>query len=302
MPIYTSKTNVTAWLKGYAIGFGSGEDYNEIDYFIDAAEQDVDAMAGRGFGLERVNQILSGRALPNILLTQTPVIAVDKIEVRVGNLIARAYTDNANDLVINRKSGKVSITPLAQFTGAVYENVFSSGDQNVFASYWRSEHYVGDNIDVRNLAAAGFAAIMTMGTTGSNTTFTLPRVIGNVGWKMLKASAIGAAWTDDTANWTLSGRTFTILTANFAATSVYRLSYIPKAIETAATMLAAGNILMSLAGKDDCKGGAGAQGVSVSGFSENYGQDGKWGAQIGQWRDIARREIERFRQVGVGSV
>jgi hypothetical protein len=300
---YTNSDNIKAWLKGYTIDFTTV--YADLSIFIQAAEAEVNGICSRKFGLTRYTELVSGLS-DNVLMTmRSPVVGIDRLAVMYGNIITRVMNDGTNEIAVDRKIGRITLTALQELVGGyVIADNFPRGEQNIQIVYQTGEAMVGDNVGFAEVARLGFNNVMSGAVSGSNFVFTLPFAIGKVGWKVLKSSNYFADYTDNTASWTLSAAkdSISILNSNYESAKYYRLVYIPTEVESAATILAAGKLLQSIGGKDTCEGGGGVQSISVGGFSESYGDGGKWGGQIKQWNVIAMQMLKSFKAIGISNV
>lgn len=299
---YTNASNVQSWLRKYKIDFAT--EYNPIDIFAQQAETEIEAYCNNIFNLRTLNEIMSGSGKPVLIAKRSPIFSIDRLAIRCGNQTIKLFTDGDGQMIADRQVGKITITEFAQISGAIYKDIFASGQQNVLLTYTTAYCFIGDNIGLDLIGRYGFNDVMRGSQDTTHFTFELPFKIGSVNFRMTRSGQANlSSYIDNTARWELIDRDkIRILITDFDSTAVYRLVYIPEAVETAATLLASANLLSSIAGRNDCKGGGGNASISVGGFSESYGGDGKYGAQIKQWRDLAMKGLMRFRLVGISNV
>lgn len=300
---YTSASNVQSWLKNYKIDFAT--EYNLIDIFVQQAENEIEAYCNNVFNLRTLNEVISGSGKPILIAKRTPIFSIDRLAMRYGNQTIKLFTDGDGQIMTDRKVGKITITEFAQISGAIYKDIFAVGQQNVLLTYTTAYCFIGDNIGLDIIGRYGFNDVMRISQDATHFTFELPFKIGSVNFRMTRSGTADlSSYIDNTASWTLVGSRdrIRILIADYDSTAVYRLVYIPEAVETSATLLASANLLSSIAGRNDSRGGGGNASISVGGFSESYGGEGKYGAQIKLWRDLAMKGLMRFRAVGVSNV
>jgi len=180
--------------------------------------------------------------------------------------------------------------------------VFPRGDSNVQVNYFSACCFVGDNTSMDNIFKYGYYDIMNKSELTIESVdyvdFYIPFCVGDYNWKMTRSDGVIYEWNDDTSKWTkIDDKKYRIKKTDFSNLSLYRLIYIPKEIEMATTLLSSCNMLQSIGGRDDDKGGGGLISTSVGGFSESYGDAGKYGAQIKQWRDMAIRMVSGLKSV-----
>jgi hypothetical protein len=304
---YLNSDGVKKFLTKYSLDFTTEYTNDIVENYIEIAENWIDSFCNRTFSLRKYNEVQNGNGSFSLIVKHYPILTVDKIVVRYYPLsVVRTFTDGDGFIIIDRSIGKISIRPSFALVGAFppdyaqyYAYIFPRGESNVNIQYWAGFYMVGDNKTFDELGEKGFYDVMFKSEDETKVYFDTPYSIGSFGWKMFKGST-PKDLIDDTSNWTLINSTkVSIIKTNFDNNMFYRLVYIPAQIEKAGIMLSAAKLLSAVGGRDDSVGGAGVQSLSVSGFSESYGDMGKWGAQIKQWEKMAEDMLSKYRIGGL---
>lgn len=301
---YIIPDDIKQWLKNYGFDFVNDLDDVQIENFIEMAENFVDSYTNRTFSLQKVNELQNGTGSYSLIVNKPPILKIEKIVCRYYPLtVVRTFKDGDGYIIVNRKLGKISIRPTFALIGAFppdyaqyYAFIFPKGDSNINIEYYSGNYFVGDNQSFDKIGEYGFSDIMSMSDEGEYISFNLPWSIGKHKWIMYKGGSI-LDLIDDTDNWELvSSIKVRCLKENFDNTQWYRLVYIPSQVERATILISSSYILSHFGGRPDGQGGAGVQSLSVSGFSESYGDKGKYSGQINLWMGEAKLILDKYKK------